>query len=157
MNDGGGEVVVLRNPTTAAAGWIAMAVILLGTVLAVVWANDWSWPTDDQNVWLAVIAALAVQPILWLAFVRPRVIADDIGLAVAGRYFARTRRLPWADIESIDVEVGLNEGVVLTTADGEKIKPWALESGIGFGWSRPGHRWVTAVAAELDQMRVAHR
>jgi hypothetical protein len=146
--------LVLRNRSLAVAGWVGIALVVVVPPAVVLWVYDWTWPTDDPNVGYALLGALVGVVALWLGTVRPRVVADSRGVLVMDP-FVRSRRIAWGEIESVGVETALYEGVALTTVDGERVMPYALQSGFAFGLSRPGHRWATDLAAQLDALRTS--
>jgi hypothetical protein len=148
------DKLVLRNRSLAVAGWVCIALVVLVPPAVVLWVYDWTWPSDDLNLGYALLGALVGVVALWLGMVRPRVVADGRGVLVVDP-FVRARRLAWSEIDSVGVETALYEGVALTTVDGKRVMPYALQSGFAFGLSRPGHRWATDLATQLNDLRTS--
>jgi hypothetical protein len=148
----GESELILRNRVIVITGWVSIGGIILGLPLVILWVCDWTWPTDLENGQFVLLAVVLGVAVLWFVTVRPRVIADTVGVRVVDP-LVRSRRLAWSDIESVTVETALYEGVALNTVDGERVMPYALQSGFAFGLSSPGHRWASDLASQLESLR----
>jgi hypothetical protein len=149
---------VLRNRVNVTTAVVGVCAVALIPVVGVFVISDGQWSVDAGTTWglvgLVAVAALT----LWAKLVRTCVVADSDGVLVIDE-FARGRVLPWSDIASITVELGPletpvpQEALVIRTSTGGTVAPDALRSGIGFGWSKPGHRWLEHCAAALNAAR----